>query len=153
MRGSLICYRKNDGDKEKINKKVKIMHIKYISIILACLFTYQLYTSATIIELIKMTLMIHVEDLHSEEQDIGVYDNKLLLLRTLSPRKRKALELFKVFAVVTAAQIGQLFGFKPRTSAKLCQDWVDEGFLVVVNPANKNRSYGLAPKFEVLITT
>ena len=129
------------------------MRIKFISIILAFLFTHQLYTSVIIIELIKMTLMIHVEDPHSQEQDIGNYDNKLLLLRTLDPRKRKALELFKMFAVVTAAQIGQLFGFKPRTSAQLCKDWVDEGFLVVVNPSNKNRSYRLSAKYESLITS
>lgn len=73
------------------------------------------------------------------------------LLRTLDPKKRKALELFQSFATVTAAQIGELFGFKPRTGAQLCKDWVEEGFLVVVNPANKNRSYGLAPAFEVLV--
>jgi hypothetical protein len=102
--------------------------------------------------------MIQTDDLaldsHSQEEpDIGVYDNKLLLLRTLSPRKRKALELFKVFAVVTAAQVGELFGCKPRTSGQLCQNWVKEGFLVVVNPSNKNRSYGLAPAYEVLITS
>ncbi len=78
------------------------------------------------------------------------YEN---LLRTLDPKKRKALELFQQFTEVTAAQVGQLFGFKPRTSGQLCKDWVDEGFLVIVNPANKNRSYGLAPKFEMLITS
>ncbi len=106
-------------------------------------------------EFIKITLMIHVEHFilisHSEEEDLGSYDDNQLLLRTLNPRKRKALELFKTFAVVTAAQIGELFGFKPRTGAQLCQNWVKEGFLVVVNPSNKNRSYGLAPAFEVLI--
>ena len=82
----------------------------------------------------------------------GDYDHEDLL-RKLDPKKRKALELFQQFQAVTAAQIGQLFGFKPRTSAQLCKDWVDEGFLVVVNPSNKNRSYGLAPAFEVLVTS
>ncbi|HEX4069359.1 MAG TPA: hypothetical protein VHX42_04645 [Candidatus Babeliales bacterium] len=88
-----------------------------------------------------------------QEQDIGIYDSNQLLLRTLNPRKRKALELFKNFAVVTSAQIGELFGVKPRTSTQLCKDWVEEGFLVVIDPSNKNRSYGLAPKYEVLITS
>lgn len=78
------------------------------------------------------------------------YEN---VLRTLDPKKRKALELFQQFSTVTAAQVGQLFGFKPRTSAQLCKDWVDEGFLVVVNPSNKNRSYGLASAFEILVTS
>ncbi|HEX4069360.1 MAG TPA: Fic family protein [Candidatus Babeliales bacterium] len=75
------------------------------------------------------------------------------LLRTLDPKKRKALELFQAFATVTSAQIGELFGFKPRTSTQLCKDWVEEGFLVIIDPSNKNRSYGLAPTFEVLITS
>src|SRR5579863_3213434 len=37
------------------------------------------------------------------------YEN---LLRKLDPKKRKALELFQQFTTVTAAQVGQLFGFK-----------------------------------------
>jgi Fic family protein len=82
----------------------------------------------------------------------GDQDNEDLL-RKLDPKKRKALELFEAFSTVTAAQIGQLFGFKPRTRAQLCKDWVEEGFLVVINPSNKNRSYGLAPSYEVLIAS
>src|SRR5438309_1068874 len=80
----------------------------------------------------------------------GEHDHEAVL-RKLNPKKRKALELFQQFSTVTAAQIGELFGFKPRTSAQLCKDWVDEGFLVIVNPANKNRSYGLSPAYEVLV--
>jgi Fic family protein len=72
------------------------------------------------------------------------------ILRILDPKKRKVLELFQLFATVTASQIGELFGFKPRTSAQLCKDWVEEGFLVIVNPSNKKRSYSLSPKYEVL---
>ena len=98
--------------------------------------------------------MIHIDqfalDSHSQEQDIGNHDNELLL-RTLDPRKRKALKLFKMFAVVTAAQIGQLFGFRPRTSAQLCKDWVADGFLIVVNASNKKRSYSLSPHYEILV--
>ena len=75
------------------------------------------------------------------------------LLRTLDPKKRKALELFQSFATVTAAQIGQLFGFRPRTSAQLCKDWVEEGFLMIVNPSNKTRSYCLSPMYEILIAS
>jgi Fic family protein len=74
------------------------------------------------------------------------------LLRTLDPKKRKALELFQSFATVTAAQIGQLFGFKPRTSAQLCKAWAEEGFLVIINHGNKNRSYSLSSSYEVLVS-
>jgi hypothetical protein len=82
---------------------------------------------------------------------IGPFHNYEALLRTLDPKKRKALELFRSFATVTAAQIGQLFGFKPRTSAQLCKNWVEEGFLVIANPANKNRSYRLSSFYEALV--
>jgi hypothetical protein len=138
-------------------KKYRAMRIKCIPIILVFLFTHQLYASSIMTEFIKITLMIQVDnfisDAHLQEEGVGVYDSNQLLLRTLNPKKRRALELFKTFAVVTAAQIRELFGCKPRTSEQLCQNWVKEGFLVVINPSNKNRSYGLAPKFEVLITS
>ena len=75
------------------------------------------------------------------------------VLRTLDPKQRKVLELFQLFAVVTAAQIGQLFGFKPRTGGQLCRDWVEEGFLIIVDPSNKNRSYSLSPQYEVLVAS
>lgn len=51
------------------------------------------------------------------------------LMRTLDPKQRKALELLKEYDAVTSAQIGALFGFRPRTNAALCKKWVAEGFL------------------------
>lgn len=90
---------------------------------------------------------------HMNRSALRADHNDEALLRTLDPKKRKVLELFQSFAVVTAAQIGKLFGFKPRTSAQLCKNWVNEGFLMVVNPSNKNRSYRLAQIYEVLITS
>ena len=73
------------------------------------------------------------------------------LMRSLDPKSRKALELFKKYAVVTSQQIGGLFGFKPRTNAALCKKWVDEGFLEIVNASNKARKYKIAPPYEVLV--
>jgi len=43
------------------------------------------------------------------------------LLRTLDPKQRKTLELFKRYDVVTAKQVGDLFGFQPRKNAALCK--------------------------------
>ncbi|NGX26470.1 MAG: Adenosine monophosphate-protein transferase SoFic [Chlamydiae bacterium] len=68
-------------------------------------------------------------------------------LRQLDPKKRRALELLRKSENVTSRQIGELFGFKPRTSAKLCQTWVEEGFLEIVNPSNKNRCYRLSNNY------
>lgn len=73
------------------------------------------------------------------------------LLRTLDPKQRRALELFKSFEQITSKQIGELFGFQPRTSAALCKKWLDEGFLEIVNSSNKARKYKLGRRFNVLV--
>lgn len=75
----------------------------------------------------------------------------IALLRTLDPKQRKALELFKEYAVITSAQIGNLFGFKPRTNSALCKKWVESGFLEIVDPSNKTRKYKLARGYEQLL--
>lgn len=73
------------------------------------------------------------------------------LLRTLDPKQRKALELFSEYEVVSSKQIGDLFGFQPRTSAALCKKWVDDTFLRIVDYSNKARRYTLAPSYDVFI--
>ncbi len=72
------------------------------------------------------------------------------LLRKLDPRQRKALVLFQQFEFVTSRQIGELFGFKPRTSANLCAAWVSVGFLKMVDASNKGRKYSLGDKYSEL---
>jgi Fic family protein len=74
------------------------------------------------------------------------------LLSALSPKQRKALELFKTHNIITAKQIGDLFGFKPRTSTALCKQWVDDKFLEIVDPSNKARKYRLASNFLRLLS-
>ena len=74
------------------------------------------------------------------------------LIRKLDPKQRKVLELFQEFEVITASQIGELFGFKPRTSSQLCKAWVEGGFLLIVDPSNKGRKYSLAKRYKNLIT-
>lgn len=72
-------------------------------------------------------------------------------LRKLEPRQRKVLELFQAFETVTSRQIGELFGFKPRTCAHICASWVDDGFLEIVDASNKGRRYKLANQYERLM--
>lgn len=74
------------------------------------------------------------------------------MIRTLDPKQRKSLELFKEYDVITAKQIGALFGFKPRTCAALCKKWLEDGFLEIVDPSNKTRTYKLASAYKVLVT-
>jgi predicted HTH transcriptional regulator len=73
------------------------------------------------------------------------------ILRQLDPRQRKALSLFQQFEVVTSKQIGELFGFKPRTSAQICKDWVESGFLEMVDPSNRGRKYKLSTQYKDLL--
>ena len=72
------------------------------------------------------------------------------LLRKLDPRQRRVLSLFQECEVVTSKQIGELFGFKPRTSAQICKDWVECGFLEIVDPSNRARKYRLSESYKEL---
>jgi len=72
-------------------------------------------------------------------------------LRNLDPKQRKALELFQQFESVSSRQIGDLFGFKPRTATQLCSSWVRQGFLKIVNQSKKGRRYSLGDDFVSLI--
>jgi Fic family protein len=68
-------------------------------------------------------------------------------LRRLDAKQRKALELFEIQDVVTAKEIGALFGFKSRTASELCRKWVESGFLVVMDNSKKSRKYKPAKPF------
>ena len=85
-----------------------------------------------------------------EVSNQGLPDQSVLL-RKLDPRQRKALELFQQFEKVTSHQIGQLFGYKPRTSSALCATWVESGFLKIVDFSNRGRKYSLADQYLELI--
>ncbi len=73
------------------------------------------------------------------------------LMRQLDPKQRKALELFRNYALVSSQQIGEIFGFKPRTSSELCKKWLGLGFLEIATQGLKGRKYRLAQAFEVLL--
>lgn len=73
------------------------------------------------------------------------------LMRKLDPKQRKALVLFQEFETITSRQVGELFGFKPRTSAALCASWVESGFLTMVDSSNKGRKYRLSAEYQKLI--
>lgn len=73
------------------------------------------------------------------------------LIRALNPKQRKTLELFGEFEIVTAKQIGGLFGYQSRTNAALCKKWVECQFLEIVDHSNKARTYRLASLYNCLI--
>lgn len=85
-----------------------------------------------------------------ESKTQGLSDHTALI-RKLDPKQRKVLELFQEFEIITSRQIGELFGFKPRTSAALCASWVESGFINIVDPSNKGRKYKLSAEYQKLI--
>ena len=73
------------------------------------------------------------------------------LIRKLEPRQRRVLELFQEFETITSKQIGELFGFKPRSSSTICAKWVKSGFLSIADLSNKGRKYTLSEQYKELI--
>lgn len=74
--------------------------------------------------------------------NIGVID-KSEMLRKLDARQRKLLILFESSNLIDTTMVAKLFNVQPRTARVLCQRWVEDGFLVIANPAYKNRKYAL----------
>ena len=73
------------------------------------------------------------------------------LLRSLDPKQRKILPIFRLFDTVTSAQIGKLFGFQSRTSTLLCKEWIETGFLEIVDPSKKRKQYKLSERYMSLL--
>ncbi len=78
----------------------------------------------------------------------GSKPDKTALMRELRPPQRQALGLFVRSKIVTAGEMAEYLGISPRQAREWCAKWAEEGFLVVVNPSKKARSYGLAARFE-----
>ncbi|HEY4359706.1 MAG TPA: Fic family protein [Bryobacteraceae bacterium] len=72
-------------------------------------------------------------------------------LRRLDPRQRKAIALFRESSFITSRDLETLFGISQRASRNILSAWVQEGFVVVTDPAKKTRKYGLNPEFANLL--
>lgn len=72
-------------------------------------------------------------------------------LRRLDPRQRKALELFRDSNTITSRDVETLFGISQRAARNLLAAWVDNGFVVITDPAKKSRKYALANEYQTII--
>lgn len=72
----------------------------------------------------------------------------ILSIEKFDPKQRKVFELFQEFQTISSRQIGELFGFKPRTSTTLCATWV---FLAMVDSSDKGRKNRV--EYQKLINT
>ena len=70
------------------------------------------------------------------------------IMRNLDVKQRKILQLFEKQKIITSGDIAEFFNFAPRTARKLAQDWVQEGFLVIVDSSKKARKYQLNQELE-----
>ena len=75
------------------------------------------------------------------------------ILRNLDVKQRKILQLFENQKTITSSDIAEFFNFAPRTARKLAQDWVEEGFLVIVDNSKKARKYQLQQELEQKLYT
>lgn len=72
-------------------------------------------------------------------------------LRALDPRRRRLLELFRGQGTATAAEMADHLGLRHRTVSRLAREWVADGFLEILDPSRKTRSYRLSPIYEHLV--
>jgi len=73
-------------------------------------------------------------------------------LRQLDARQRQLLGLFEDSDFITAKDVGELLGVKARMARILCKEYVEKGFLTIVDPSKKSRRYSLAKKWKGRIT-
>jgi Fic family protein len=74
------------------------------------------------------------------------------LLRGLDPRQRKALALFQDKNFITSRDLEALFGISQRTARNLLGAWVEDGLVVIADPAKKSRKYALSAEFARVIS-
>ena len=85
-----------------------------------------------------------------EAASSGAQDRSLAL-RRLDPRQRKALELFRDRNAITSRDIAGLFTISERAARNLLSAWVENGFLVIADPAKRSRKYELATDFQAIL--
>lgn len=72
-------------------------------------------------------------------------------LRQLDPRRRRALDLFRLSDSITSRDIEKMFGISQRMARHILSEWAREDFLIVLDPAKKTRKYGLASPYWKLL--
>ncbi|MFH1643639.1 MAG: Fic family protein [bacterium] len=76
------------------------------------------------------------------------FDDKSKWLRELDSQQQATLTLFKKKKVITSKDIQDFFSISPRTARTLCLKWLDNGFLILNDPAKKSRKYELNPEIS-----
>lgn len=72
-------------------------------------------------------------------------------LRRLDHRARTVLALFSKTEQINSSQVAVTLGLSERMTRLLLKTWVKDGWLVIANPSNRNRSYGLSAIYRQYI--
>ncbi|MDC9724082.1 MAG: Fic family protein [Urechidicola sp.] len=85
----------------------------------------------------------------NKEQTISYQTEKL---RELRPQQRQTFSLFLKSKEVTANEIANHLGIKPRSAQDLVKKWVENKFIEIVDQSKKSRTYSLVEEWEQLIS-
>lgn len=88
------------------------------------------------------------ENVYNKAASQSSQKDLLPVLRELDLKQRKILELFENQKTITSNDIAVFFNFAPRTARQLAQDWVAEGFLIMIDTSKKARKYQLNKNLE-----
>ena len=69
-------------------------------------------------------------------------------LRRLDHRARMVVALFSRQETITSSDVAQTLGLSDRMARVLIKEWVDAGWLVVVDPSKRARRYSLAVEYR-----
>jgi len=74
-----------------------------------------------------------------------------VLLRKLDHRQRIVVDMLAVKDSLSVRELSVNLGLSDRMVRNLVKKWIEEGFLRVINPSNKNRKYGLSEIYRQFI--
>lgn len=90
----------------------------------------------------------------SEEAQAAAKEGRVVepdALRRLDPRARVALGLVAGRGRITAREVAAALGLSDRMARVLLQQWVEEGWLAVADPARRSRAYELSARYRQFI--
>jgi Fic family protein len=73
-------------------------------------------------------------------------------IRELDARARRVLALFTRTESITAADVSKILPVSDRAVRSHLAQWVDAGFLVIQNPSNRGRRYGLSEIYRQYVS-
>lgn len=87
----------------------------------------------------------------AEIPDQQMNSKHLAYLRTLDHRARRAIALFHTQEFIQSSEVASLLGLSMRQTRTLLANWVEQGWLEIVDPSKKGRKYRLSEEYRILL--